>query len=91
MLYLYHNENKRENNMTQESVLVKDFEDISLFQGIVQFTANGIEFRFENSGAGMWKVFVKRNDAFIFDSIIKSKSSKTNALYNAYLSVESKD
>jgi hypothetical protein len=53
-----------------------DFQDTSIFQDIIQFTANGQEYRVEEKG-NIFKVYKLSGDSFIFYTSLKIKGKVT--------------
>lgn len=45
--------------------------DTSIFRGIIEFETTLNIYRFELEGSGIWKRYVKRHNAFVFDGRVK--------------------
>jgi hypothetical protein len=61
-----------------------DFNDVSIFQGIVEFSAYGCEMSFENDGGGYWIVRILTDGAWVYDGKIKTRSKTPKGLYYAW-------
>lgn len=62
--------------------------DTSIFYGWVEFeTPEGIFFRAEDRGAGMWSIHTKKDDgAYIHCDIVPCTKNAPDAIYASYLS-----
>ena len=60
---------------------MSDFKDVSMFEGIIEFAANGNKYRFEDDGGGQYKGFILHDNAWIYEGTITPNSNSCTALY----------
>lgn len=62
-----------------------DFQDESMFQGVVEFRAEGLELRCMRDG-DLWAVYVKRGDAYTRDGAVRvrAKHPSPRSLFMAW-------